>query len=119
MQLSKMYCVCTHTHKVALSCAQPSQLISPGYVVLDGKSPWPLSPRPRDNLTGQPIFWLAVDLFMRTGKYKRNVLGWRTHRRTYAVAHSFLQQACPPQEWFIFSRKDADQGHLALFEDPA
>ena len=34
---------------------------------------------------------LPSTFFMRTGKYQCNVPGWQTHRRTYAIAHSFLQ----------------------------
>ena len=67
-----------------------------------------------DDSAGLPSTFL-----MRTGKYKPNVPGWQTHRRTYAIAHSFLQQIFPSRKWFTSSRKDADQRNLALFENPA
>ena len=107
------------THRMALSCAQPGQLISPGCVVLHLKSAWPWSPWPPvwpDDSPGLPS---TFNMRRSTGKYKRNFPGWRTHRQTYVVAYSFLQQASPSKEWFIFSRKDADQRNLALFENPA
>ena len=66
-----------------------------------------------DDSAGLPSTFL-----MRTGKYKPNVPGWQTHRRTYAIAHSFLQQASLSREWFLSRGKDPDQRNLALFENP-
>ena len=80
-------------------------------------SNWPSRPWPPDWPDDSP--GLPSTCFMRTGKFQRSVPGWRTHRQTYAVALSFLQQALSSRDWFISSRKGADQRHLALFEDPA
>ena len=65
MQLSTRYrlCVCTHTHKMALSCVQQGQLISPGCVVLHLKLPLPWSPGWTILLAGR-FSWLAINLFL-------------------------------------------------------
>ena len=62
--------------------------------------------------------WLSINIFMHIGKCKCNVSGWQTHWWTYAVAHSFLQQASLSREWFLSRGKDPDQRNLALFENP-
>ena len=90
-------CASTRNHKMVLpwSCALHCQLISPDRVVLHLKLSWPWIPLPSDGPND-------------------------SHRRTCAIAHSFLQKLLHHENGSSPVGKTLTSGiyFIALFEDP-